>query len=158
MRGTNYQVESNSLRVPTFYVTASREGTTLIYTVVIFCIGLIFSAIHCAEWTFECLSHAEKILWRVCAVVIAPFPALVILIFILTVGFIKRVWSYSSRLREAILGAAKGGVFVWNIFIVCLPLYLLARIVLLIKALVSLRNFPEGAFVEVEWTRFLPYI
>lgn len=39
-----------------------------------------------------------------------------------------------------------------------LPIYIVARIVLLAEALAALRNLPAEALLEVQWTSFLPHI
>ena len=36
--------------------------------------------------------------------------------------------------------------------------YIIARIYLLTEALIALRNLHPGAFVQVQWTSFLPHI
>ena len=39
-----------------------------------------------------------------------------------------------------------------------IPIYLLARIALLVEAFLSLRNLPPGAYSVVSWTDYLPHI
>ncbi len=39
-----------------------------------------------------------------------------------------------------------------------LPIYILARLVLLSEAMIALRNLSSGALLEVQWTSFLPHI
>jgi hypothetical protein len=39
-----------------------------------------------------------------------------------------------------------------------IPIYLLARIALLVEAFFSLRSLPPGAYSVVNWTGYLPHI
>lgn len=150
MRGTHYKVPSSAQRVPTFYAVPHRINVIPASNLVISIIGVMFGAIHCTGWNLIFPTRAEKIIWRTAAVLIFAFPILMVLhASLIMIGGIPR---FLSGLR------LKGIMVIGEIFWKCLPIYFFGRMILLVEAFVTLRGLPEEAFLQVEWTRFLPHI
>ncbi|KAF8508808.1 hypothetical protein BU17DRAFT_56524 [Hysterangium stoloniferum] len=144
-------VEYERMRVPSLYALARDQGGGLrkidITSAVL---GILFGAIHCVGWFYTFPTHVEAHLWRVCSVLVTTIPAL----FTVLVS-LERVF----RLHESI-----EDFFDWflecyiALLIATLPVYILARLCLLVEAIISLRALPPKAYTNVEWTLFLPHI
>ena len=109
--------------------------------------GMIFGATHLIGWNFFFHFHTERIVWRVASIMTTVIPAIW---FIGSIAELKKVKddTFLSKLCEFIL-----------ILLACLtPLYFPMRFILLVEALISLRNLPQGALEVVEWTLFIPHI
>ena len=110
-------------------------------------IGGTFGAIHCLAWNAHFPTHIEANLWRASAVIVTATPGTLIPLAIAT--------SYSDEWRRA---RKWKNVSTWTSN---LPLgfpYLLARICLLVLALLSLRALPYDAYVVATWTIYIPHI
>ncbi|KAI9450281.1 hypothetical protein F5148DRAFT_1337196 [Russula earlei] len=122
-------------RVPTFYpdkwVTSRRRFAVFIVIAVV----LAFGGIHCVGWSFTFPSHAERILWRVASVLIIVIPIYSLMV---QFGFDE---PFTDRLMIALM---------CNL--------ILARLVLLVLPLLSLRSLPPLAYHVVHWTSSIPHI
>ena len=129
-------------RVPKFWADSSVDGNIGSADFTVLGVGACFGAIHCIAWDFSFPTSAELLIWRIASASITAVP---IYMFF---GFI--------------LGAALGNVDVSiTEVILFLPpsiLYILARVVTLILAFISLRDLPLGAYQAVHWTTFIPHI
>lgn len=151
-------LEPGAKRVPTFYATIKINTVRgLHHTLVISCVGVGFGAIHCAGWNFVFRTPRDKVIWQVSSAIITIFPFVAIFYVLLVYRFVKRMWGRKIS-RGITYRAVKSGVFVWYIFVRCLPIYLIARVILLLEALIALRDLPDGAFAQVEWSTFVPHI
>lgn len=116
-------------------------------------LAVLFGAIHCLAWTFAFPTKAERVLWRVCSLVIAIAPIVV------GVRSISRCWDVvtptdgrwkaSRRIAPDIL---------FFVIMVLSPIYVLARIYLLFGALLALRNVPRDALSQINWVNYIPHI
>ncbi|KAF8511833.1 hypothetical protein BU17DRAFT_77472 [Hysterangium stoloniferum] len=140
-------VEYGQMRVPSLYALVSEEENRL--TKIDFpspIVATVFGAIHCIGWFYTFPTHTEAVLWRICSVLVTIIP---ILFTILYLGF-------GSLTSEE-------DVFDWIMWVVegllmSIPVYILARLGLLVEAVISLRALPPKAYANVEWTSFLPHI
>jgi len=107
-------------------------------------IGGMFGGIHCLAWNSSFPTHIEHTLWRVSALIVTAAPAL---IFILTVFVLP-----SSSVRTLSNGLKSP----WVIPIT--TIYCVARICVLVLALIALRALPYNAYITPSWTRFIPHI
>jgi hypothetical protein len=105
-------------------------------------VGTVFGAIHCAAWNADFPTTAEKWMWRSCSSLIVAIPAVFLLLAVLT--FIVK----SDRMQEMI-----GSGLVMSI-----PIYVIARLILIILPLVALRSLPPGALVDVNWSVYIPHL
>ncbi|KAJ7678718.1 hypothetical protein B0H17DRAFT_986990 [Mycena rosella] len=160
---TDYNPTS-STAVPSFW-SMERDHTAFstIVTVSHFTeglVGTIFGAIYCAAWNASFPSVVEMWLWRSSSLAVATIPAVMVLIpaWRFLCGNLIRsispgVWKYYwvGRRSETLSTLA------WVVVIVFSPIYILARICLLVLQLITLRDLPPGAFVDVDWSGFLPH-
>ncbi|XP_006460426.1 hypothetical protein AGABI2DRAFT_66978, partial [Agaricus bisporus var. bisporus H97] len=114
-------------------------------------IGASFGLLHVIAWNSG-PTDLEQQLWRCSTLVIMIEP----LLFIFTNRVAKLAQGARSRLWNRI-----GDVILMLTglpFMIGLPLYTFARVVLLIKAFVSLRQLPPAAYCDVDWSSFIPHI
>ena len=119
-------------------------------------VGAIFGSIHCVAWNFDFPSQVEQIMWRIASL------TLVGVCLSIVVGVQIRNWSQTHW------NAAEGGSLtqsLWgllylrrNISFIPTIIYPIARLTLLILALLSLRHLPDSALRTVTWTKFIPHI
>ncbi|KAJ7727108.1 hypothetical protein B0H16DRAFT_1779838 [Mycena metata] len=135
----------SSTSVPSFYYIEMNSNSTNLFIILagIFGVGSIFGSIHCAAWNALFPSIAEMWIWRISSVFIAAYPAL-------TTLFIA--------LDEWAPGIDIAGV-VWMSFIwVGAVVYTLCRLFLIILSFTTLRSLPPSAFVDVNWSNYIPHL
>ncbi|PPQ90883.1 hypothetical protein CVT25_007353 [Psilocybe cyanescens] len=170
MRSYNTSTHSHTTglkRIHIFYAFASvnkhatEKATNIFRSAAIACIGAVFGAIHCAGWNFVFPSRTQMLIWRISSAFIFAYPSIIGLTMLITIMWAKAYFrSLDGSVHSGKAERKKLMVIVYvlhNLF-KCLPIYLLARMVLLIEAFIALRDLPMEAFVQVEWMRFLPHI
>ena len=172
-------------RIPTFFPFEDDPLVNQAYHIDhcrVAIISLLFGLIHCLGWSLVFPSGAERLIWRVSAAIIAALPVLILSSYsvILFFRFTYEKWfliegadlgsSYFSPegLRRLNLLTLYANWIVkpmnrfrkamWLIFLILIPIYLLARMALLVEAFLSLRSLPSGAYSVVNWTEYLPHI
>jgi hypothetical protein len=93
----------------------------------------------------------EQWAWRISAILVSSLPIPFFLFSLILEGFDaeennttwKKLWMYPSAL------------LVW---VATIPLYLIARMALLVLPFIALRALPPGAYVQLDWVSFLPHI
>ena len=161
-------------RIPTFFPSGDNTVANQAYHLGVAIISLLFGLIHCLGWSLVFPSSAERLIWRVSAVIIAALPVLILLSYsvILFSRFIFEKWvrikgcpsDWSLIRKKQILfshffkpmNIIRNAT--WWIFVLLIPIYLLARMALLVEAFLSLRSLPSGAYSVVNWTDYLPHI
>lgn len=111
-------------------------------------VGTIFGAVHCIAWSFHFPTHVEKIIWRVCSVLVTVVPSIILLFNPVDNLFFPEAWvdrMIAYSIDDILLSAVA-------------ILYVLARLILLIEAFVTLRSLPPDAYTTVHWTTFIPHI
>ncbi|KAJ7114253.1 hypothetical protein C8R44DRAFT_710095 [Mycena epipterygia] len=114
-------------------------------------VGTIFGAIHCAAWNADLPSTIEMWMWRCCSLMVAVIPAVQGALFALF-KLPRAGGATENTLRR--IGAAIGGL----LFLVSIPVYPIARLFLIIIPLTSLRAIPPGAFIDVDWSGYIPHL
>ncbi|KAJ7751682.1 hypothetical protein B0H16DRAFT_1547998, partial [Mycena metata] len=124
----------SSTSVPSFYIAG------------VFGIGTIFGGIHCAAWNASFPSGAEMWTWRISSATIATYPIPIILITICGVVL-------DNALHADTL-------FVWlNSFLVIgTVVYIPSRFILIILPFTMLRAPPPRAFMDVNWSNYIPHL
>ena len=136
-----------NLRVPTFYSSNNNNNLPLFLAT---CVATVFGAIHCIPWAFHFATLQERWVWRISAILVSGVP-----ISIIAVGFFFETFGYKGnnstwmKVNDSFLGF---------ISITLMPLYIIARMVLLVLPFVALRALPPGAYVQLDWVSFLPHI
>ncbi|KDR77183.1 hypothetical protein GALMADRAFT_66531 [Galerina marginata CBS 339.88] len=115
-------------------------------------IAALFGSLHCAAWFFAFPSHAELILWRVCSALISIIP-LGLLLFFMAIFAGDNMESFGSGKSFEVVEFT---LFIFSIFF--LPIYAIARLLLLGEAFATLRYLPPRALAVVDWLSFLPHI
>ncbi|KAJ7318489.1 hypothetical protein DFH08DRAFT_971241 [Mycena albidolilacea] len=138
-----------STSVPSFwamnYDEAGREGNNIPFCIECL-VGTVFGAIHCAAWNAGFPSTTELWMWRSCSLLVAVIPAVL--------GLIAALYS-SSRAGavQNILDEIGSMALVLSV-----PFYIIARLSLIILPLVSLRALPPGAFIDIDWSVYIPHL
>ena len=114
---------------------------TLLVIVSFSIIGGLFGAIHCLAWNSTFPTHAERIIWRVAALIVTAIP-----------GIIYTVYAFHPNSFK--IGETLKSPFVVTLMII----YCLARTCLLVSAIVDLRALPFKAYMIPSWSRFIPHI
>jgi hypothetical protein len=108
-------------------------------------IGTVFGANHCAAWNADFPTTIEKWMWRACSSLILAIPVVIVLLIVL----------------GAITDASKselGGAMLQLGCIVPIPIYIIARLILIILPLVAMRSLPSGALMDVNWSVYIPHL
>jgi hypothetical protein len=164
-------------RIPTFFPPGDSDPYQEYgYHIGVAIISMLFGLIHCLGWSLVFLSGTERFIWRLSAVIISALPVLVLCSYSihLFAAFILKLLragniiertpfdSHSLRLNLFVdwvaMPAQRFRMAIWWIFVVLVPIYLLARTALLVEAFFSLRSLPPGAYSVVTWTEYIPHI
>ncbi|RDW87827.1 hypothetical protein BP5796_03521 [Coleophoma crateriformis] len=118
-----------------------------------FIFNLLYGGGHLSAWAssaFPSLREAE--LWRVSAIMLTAVPIWGVL-WILWWKAVssKQKWLFPFRNGDFDIAAAP-------FFLAIVLAYFLARGYFLVESLISLRLLPEGAFLTVNWARYLPHV
>lgn len=109
-------------------------------------ITILFGAIHCFAWSFEFPSETERLLWRIASVIITASPV---------------VWAtlFGSLLLSDMANDMSGFATVLSVLtVIAIPIYLVARAIILVIALLGLRSLPPAVYETVYWTTFIPHV
>ena len=191
MRGFKTHNRTEPTRIPTFFPFENHDDddsdddhSSAYHHICDHCrvaiISLLFGLIHCLGWSLVFPSGAERLVWRVSAVIIAALPLLILFSYSFGLFFFivyfewladdsdLEDWRSPKRRRRQqlrdlfsdwiIMPTARFRRAIWWIFVILIPIYLLARMALLVEAFLSLRSLPSGAYLVVNWTDYLPHI
>ncbi|KAJ7592048.1 hypothetical protein C8J56DRAFT_886776 [Mycena floridula] len=144
----NSYLPEHSTSVPLFWSSGDEGSNDDNSLVILFemLLGCIFGGIHCLGWNSDFPSLIESMMWKVAAVFITGF-AVAWVVFIAVVSWDEDKFpDVVAELLFRILAYIGP------------PLYVIARVFLLLLPLTSLRNLPPGAFQQVDWTVYLPHL
>ena len=153
MLGSNRSqlIDTDQTRVSTFYALfIARNDIVLLPACVI---AIVFGAIHCAGWTLSFPSVPEAWLWRISSIAISVTPLLWGLVAFL--NFLENRAATGSLTKR--FAEVSAYLFLFS-GMVMLPVYVIARILLLVEAFVGLRTLTPGTLAVVKWTAVLPHI
>lgn len=139
---------SNLKQIPLFYAGNPTDEQILGGDYIAIAVATVFGAIHCLGWFFPFLSVAEMNLWRAASIVNTGYPgALGIGALILFPSFgPDKVHRFSEKWPVLTTLPASGAL-----------LYIIARAVLLVVAMTSLRSLPVSAYETVHWSDAIPH-
>ena len=103
--------------------------------------GVAFSALNIAAWNWDFPSPFERTLWHV-ASLSATISCSAVALLLPFLGTGSKRWQY------------------WTVILIALPLqglFMLARAVIMVQVILSLRLMPEGVYQNVSWTSYLPH-
>ncbi|KAF8062469.1 hypothetical protein FPV67DRAFT_272628 [Lyophyllum atratum] len=122
--------------------------------ILVIVLGTSFGAIHCTAWSSPFSSNAERVLWRVCSLILLCMPLLTLASF-----GVHEVYFLSSDTYKSLEEALRGvGSLLDFLAIVGAPLYAIARLILIVEAFIGLRALTPGALAELEWSSIIPHI
>ncbi|KAJ7863512.1 hypothetical protein B0H14DRAFT_2348923 [Mycena olivaceomarginata] len=127
------------------------------FTFVQFLAGTIFGLIHCGAWNAHFPSADEMLIWRCCALVVCATPFSLTFFFLFWVLSGKKVDAYSVRepLEFTRLGSTFG-VVANTCSNITIGAYIVARLLLIALSFTTLCALPPGAFVDVNWSTYIP--
>ncbi|KAJ7727109.1 hypothetical protein B0H16DRAFT_1697851 [Mycena metata] len=130
----------SSTSVPSFYSIeiGTEDNQKLISTAGVFGVGTVFGSIHCAAWNALFPSMVEMWIWRISSVFIAAYPALTTL-FMIAGG----AWGNAVFAIFMVFGAV---------------VYTLCRLFLITLSFTTLRSLPPSAFMDVNWSNYIPHL
>lgn len=126
-------------------------------------VGVVFGGIHCVGWALHFPSLSERSLWRACALFVTGAPCFVglfyLMYWLLLHNFSHRQPYITPRRTDRVLSVFIGlQRRIFKAIALILLLYIVARICLLVQALICLGNLPSGAYVVVAWSLLVPHI
>ncbi|KAK7015120.1 hypothetical protein VNI00_019218, partial [Paramarasmius palmivorus] len=134
-----------------FVLDSSRlQGDPILLYVLVYVLTTLFGAIHCVPWNFQFPTQTEQLFWRISAggLVVLPTGAAVMTV-ILT--------ELMKRCGEGIEDFLRWIIIITGMLL--LPIaYFVARVILMVLALMELRDLPPSAYQTVQWTTFIPHI
>ena len=127
-------------RVPTFWAGDPDENDTINADIVALLVAMSFGAVHCIAWSYTFPSYTELTMWQVSAIAIIAIPAGILL------GLLPDTVDYV-------------GVFLLLVLsFIGVPLYICARMVLLVLSFTTLKSLPYAVYHTVQWTELIPHI
>ncbi|KAF7369946.1 hypothetical protein MSAN_00624200 [Mycena sanguinolenta] len=140
--GDRYKPVS-SVSVPSFWSIENNE-TNVSDTgadPLLLLVGTLLGAIHCTAWNAIFPTPAEMWIWRTSSLAIAALPSLTFFFFPLTLT--------GSDCLEATVNV---------IMTLAIPIYIAARLILIGLPFAELRSLPASAFMDVNWSTYIPHL
>ncbi|KAJ7073038.1 hypothetical protein C8F01DRAFT_1300934 [Mycena amicta] len=143
--------------VPTFWANADNARPEFGVGLIMEClVGVLFGCIHCAAWNAHFSSDIEKWMWRSSALAVAALPLVLSLLFmwiaviILVMGVVAVAELEATNIRRK--------TPIPKILVVVVPIYLVARLFLIMLPFTALRHLPPAVFMDVDWTVYIPHL
>jgi hypothetical protein len=158
------------------HLTSFWEPSSWKFSLALVVLTAINGSVHLAAWQFEFATSTEKLLWQSSCIYIAAYALSVLaLAFLLDLGlsFCERITpTYHGRdqactcrtcklllcLVIPLLGLISVLYLLLNILVsIGLPIYVFARVFLVIESFISLRHVPIGVYAAVPWSNYIPH-
>ncbi|KAJ9365284.1 hypothetical protein C8Q69DRAFT_441930 [Paecilomyces variotii] len=110
--------------------------------------GTLFGGLHCLSWNSHFPTSAERILWRVCCLIVTAGPTMIGLVWNGLAALLRLLPRMASKWRHVAIS-----VFAH----ICALMYLAARVYLTVEMLRALAFSPPDTFLQVDWSRYLPH-
>jgi len=120
--------------------TGTRSSVTRWSVFVVVC--AIFGSLHFLAWSMEMPTHAERLIWRFSAIYLTALP------FVLVAAVAPFL---DTDLEESHLGLAY-----CMLIVVIAAAHPLIRAIVVVDALALLRQLPDTAYRELEWSDVIP--
>ena len=140
----HHEVNEKAESVPAFYAY-NANGTLAVVSNLIrmVFIDIAYGGIHLIAWSFHFPTIAERTLWRASSIVLVAVPLYFVFVLLVVGAYDERPWVIPLAKVTASFG---------------LVTYVVARLLLLSLAFSSLRKLGPKAYLEVDWTRYLPHL
>jgi hypothetical protein len=113
-------------------------------------VGTLFGLVHRVAWNAHFPSTAELLIWRSCSLVIAVTPSIITFMYGFSLLNWKMGWKFHKMSVVIILSD--------SIILTALVAYITARLILITLSFTTLRALPPGAFVDVNWSAYIPHL
>ncbi|KAJ7874549.1 hypothetical protein B0H14DRAFT_3859811 [Mycena olivaceomarginata] len=141
----------SSTSVPSFWSPTLDDNLQFVTVGITALAGSVFGAIHCAASITDFPTAAEMWMWRSGSQVIAAMPAVALLMFLPT-------WAiHKTAFEKTKVGTVIANILAW-IAIRAVLTYIPTRLILIPLPFAALRSLPQSAFVDVDWSRYIPHI
>ncbi|KAF9549692.1 hypothetical protein CPC08DRAFT_675016 [Agrocybe pediades] len=144
--------------VPSFYSTRGRDhldASDLYVALTNSSAAALFGSIHCIGWSSKIVftSQGASLAWRIASATIAASPVVWCLLVIL-------LYALETLKDESVLARMLHyfAISCAIVSVVTIPVYIIARLTLLVLAFVELRHVPPGALANIQWANVLPFI
>jgi hypothetical protein len=124
------------------------EFSALLGGITISLLASVFGAIHCISWASTFPSPALRIIWRTCSMYITFYPLSLAAVPALVLDYIT-VPDVFRAMIEALFPV---------VLYTLSPLYIVARIILLVVAFWSLSTMPATGHQSIAWADYIPHL
>lgn len=159
---TGRRAAANRVHGPVNDITIAHRATLVLSQSAPVAMAVGFGAVHFIAWSDDFRYPLERRLWRYSTIIITVLPGFLCLLLMSTplIGFYldkKRSERNSWLISASQWGKCKRVLYTLC-FIVGGPVYIVARIVLMVLPLMALSSLTEASFQTVQWTTFLPHL
>ncbi|KAF8534975.1 hypothetical protein BDD12DRAFT_718295, partial [Trichophaea hybrida] len=134
-------------------------------------VAAAYGGVHLAAWSFDLPTEIENYLWKASCIIMVvsslPMPCWSLMgnmVFYQNLSvwraiqeLHKRIWcsdSGMSALRFAICAV----LYTYLVFsLLLLPLCIISRVAIIFESFICLRQVPQGVYVKVPWTQYIPH-
>lgn len=110
--------------------------------------GVIFGGVHFAAWNFTFPTPIETLLWRISCTYLVMYPLLGTLIYCVVQEVTRKCGVEDVKVDKMLRPLGR----------VTVPVYLLARVFLLVEVFRCLAYPPPSTFMDVGWPSVIPHI
>jgi hypothetical protein len=110
--------------------------------------GTLFGSIHFAAWNFDFPTPVERTLWRISCILLLILPLIGTLMYWAALHYARKWGTTDNRVNRVL--KPLGYTFI--------PVYLFARLFLLVEVFRSLAYLPPSAYKAVQWPSLVPYV
>ena len=110
--------------------------------------GTVFGSIHCVAWNFAFPTPIEQLLWRVSCLIILIMPLMAAIMYA----------TITHEAREVSQEDNKTNLWLKPLGYALVPVYLLARVYLVVEVFRSLAYLPQSAYMATPWPDWLPHV
>lgn len=111
--------------------------------------GALFGGVHLAAWNFRFPTSVERLLWRISCTYLVAFPLVGTLIYVVVLHYAR---------KEKVMTEGRMDKMLRPMGWVTIPIYLLARLYLLVEIFRCLAYPPPNVFVNVSWPSIIPHL
>jgi hypothetical protein len=139
--------------VPNFpgfsYLGSVNVQRDILKTVVAFA-GAAYGGLHLSAWNDYFPTQIERVMWIACACA-TGLTGLVLALFFLATNKLQQLEATENRMRN-------NKTFRSFLKRVLVPLFMAARVFIIVEAFICLRHQPEAIYKTPEWSNYIPHL
>jgi hypothetical protein len=112
--------------------------------------GAAYGGLHLSAWNDYFPTEGERWLWIACSLATGATGVFLALFFLAT----QKIKAFEQL--EHFINNSKA--VKWTLGTIVTPLFILARVFIVVEAFISLRRAPEAIYQTPEWTNYLPHL